>query len=86
MPKGKGSAADVGKRERLMTVARVHEQPEYATVKFLESARIYRMPRTNPDYARALRALQAASASGGVVRVRLVATNEEVIESVVDAS
>jgi hypothetical protein len=81
MPKSKGGAADVGERERLMTVARVHEQPEHATVKFLESARIYRMPRTNPDYARALRALQAAWASGGVVRVRLVEANGEVIES-----
>jgi hypothetical protein len=82
MPKSKSSAADVGQRERRLTVARVHEQPEHATVKFLESARIYRMPRTNPDYARALHDLRVAAASGIAVRVRLAEPNSEVIESV----
>jgi hypothetical protein len=82
MPKFKGSAADVGQRERRLTVARVHEQPDHATVKFLESARIYRLPRTNPDYARALGELRAAAASGTAVRVRMVEPNGEVIESV----
>lgn len=82
MPKPIGSAADVDQRERRLTVARVNEQPDHASVKFFESARIYRMPRTSPDYARALRALQAAAANGSVVRVRLVEPNGEVIESV----
>ena len=82
MPKFKGSAADVGERERRLTVARVHEKPDHATVKFLESARIYRMPRTNPDYARALHDLRVAAASGIAVRVRLIEPNGEVIESV----
>lgn len=86
MPKFKGSAADVGQRERRLTVARVHEKPDHATVKFLESARIYRMPRTNPDYVRALRDLRAAAASGTTVRVRLVEPNGEVIESVMTDS
>ena len=82
MPKFKGSGADVGQRERRLTVARVHEKPDHATVKFLESARIYRMLRTNPNYARALHDLRVAAASGIAVRVRLVEPNGDVIESV----
>ena len=82
MPRLKGSAADVGQRERRLTVALVHETPDHATVRFLESARIYRMPRTNPDYARALHHLREAAASGTTVRVHLVEPNGEVIESV----
>ena len=82
MPKFKGGAAEVRQRERRLTVARVHEKPDHATVKFLESARIYRMPRTNPDYARALHDLRVAAASGIAVRVRLIEPNGEVIESV----
>ena len=65
-----------------MTVAVVHEQPAHAVVKFLESARIYRLPRTNTDYASALRMLGAAVASGDSVRVRFSAPNSELIESV----
>jgi hypothetical protein len=82
MPKPEVSGADAGQRGRRLTVARVHEKPDHATVKFFESARIYRMPRTNSDYGRALRALRAAAASGGAVRVRLIEANGEVIESV----
>ena len=82
MPKPEVSGADVGQRDRRLTVARVHEKPDHATVKFFESARIYRMSRTNADYGRALRALQVAAASGGAVRVRLIEANGEVIESV----
>jgi hypothetical protein len=66
----------------LMTVARVHEVPDHATVKFLESARIYRMPRTNPHYATALRELRAAAANGTAVRVCLLEPNGEVIDSI----
>jgi hypothetical protein len=73
---------DVGKRERRMTVAVVHEQAAQAVVKFLESARIYRLPRTNPCYARALHGLVAAAASGKAVRVRFAAPNSDLIEDV----
>ena len=76
------SAPKGGPRERRLTVAHVHENPDHAIVKFLESARIYRMPRSNPDYARSLRVLRAAAESGKVVSVRLVEPNGEVIESV----
>lgn len=82
MPTFNNSAADVGQRERRLTVAHVHEKPDHAIVKFLESARIYRMPRSNPDYARALRGLRAAAERGTAVSVRLVESNGEVIESV----
>lgn len=74
---------DVAQRERRMTVAIVDEQPRHATVRFLESAKIYRLPRTGPDYARSLRALQAAAATGVPIRVRLTAPHSEIIESVV---
>ena len=83
MPKqGDDNRPDVGERERRMTVAVVHEQSAHAVVKFLESARIYRLPRTNADYASALRMLQGALASGDSLRVRFSAPNSELIESV----
>jgi hypothetical protein len=73
---------DVGERERWMTVAVVHEQAAHAVVKFLESARIYRLPRTNPGYAHALRTLKTAAAGGKAVRVRFTAPNSDLIEEV----
>jgi hypothetical protein len=82
MPKSEASGGGVGQRERLMTVARVHEVSDHATVKFLESARIYRMPCTNPHYATALRELRAAAANGTPVRVCLLEPNGEVIDSI----
>ena len=83
MPKqGDTDRPDVGEREREMTVAVVHEQCAQAVVKFRESARIYRLSRTNGDYASALRTLRAAAASGDSVRVRFSAPNSELIESV----
>lgn len=78
---GEGDS-DVAQRERRMTVAVVDEQPAHATVKFLESARIHRLPRTSADYAASLRTLQAAAGTGVVVCVRLTVPFSEVIESV----
>ncbi len=82
MPTSSDRASDIGRRERRLTVARVHEKPDGAIVKFLESARIYRMSCANPDYARALRRLRAAVERGTLVSVRLVESNGDVIESV----
>jgi hypothetical protein len=83
MPKQRDdNRPDVGERERRMTVAVVHEQSAHADVKFLESARIYRLPCRSADYASALRTLRAAVASGDSVRVRFSAPNSELIESV----
>ena len=65
-----------------MTVAVVDEQAAHATVRFLESARIYRLPRTSPDYSASLRSLQAAAGTGVVVCVRLAAPHSEIIARV----
>ncbi len=64
------------------TVARVHEQPVHADVMFYESARIYRLSRTHPQYAAALARLRAAAASGATVEVQLAAADVEVIVGV----
>jgi hypothetical protein len=74
--------SDVAQRERRMTVAVVDEQAAHAVVKFLESARIYRLPRSSADYAASLRTLQAAAGSGVAVCVRLAAPHSELIDSV----
>ena len=73
---------DVGQSERRLTVARVRVQADHAEVMFYETARIYRMPGSNPCFADALRDLRAAMAAGTPVRVRFVEPNGEVIESV----
>jgi hypothetical protein len=82
MSKAADDPSDVAQRERRMTVARVDEQAAHATVKFLESARIYRLPRTSADYAASLRTLQAAAGTGVAVCVRLSEPHSEVIVSV----
>ena len=49
---------------------------------FYETARIYRLLRTNPEFDRALRDLRAASSEGTPVRVRFNEPNGEIIEAV----
>jgi len=75
------AADNVAQGESRMTVAVVNEQAAHATVRFLESARIYRLPRTSPDYAASLRSLQVAAGAGAAVYVRLAAPNTEIIVS-----
>ena len=82
MSKAGDGPSDVTKAERRMTVAVVDDQATHATVKFLESARIYRLPRTSADYAASLRTLQAAVGTGVAVCVQLAAPHSEVIVSV----
>ena len=83
MPKPEASPADVGAaRAPPDGRRRAMNRPTHATVRFLESARIYRMPRTNPDYAASLRSLQAAAGTGVAVCVRLTALHSEIIVSV----
>ena len=82
MSKTGDGPADVAQSECRMTVAVVGEQAAHATVKFLESARIYRLPRTSADYAASLRILQAAAGTGVPVWVKLTAPHSEVIVSV----
>jgi hypothetical protein len=76
------TTGDTGERERLLTVAQVRPHPDHAAVMFFETARIYRLPRTNPAYERALRLLREALARGMPVRVRFVEVHGEVIEAV----
>jgi hypothetical protein len=82
MSKAADGPSDVAQRERRMTVAAVDEQAMHVTVRFLESARIYRLPRMSSDYSASLRILQAAAGTGLVVCVRLIAPHSEVIDSV----
>jgi hypothetical protein len=82
MPGSGDRHTDVAQQERWMTVAVVNEQAAHATVKFLESARIYRLPRTSADYTASLHALQAAAGTGVAVCVRLTAPHSEIIANV----
>lgn len=76
-------ASDAGQRERRLTVARVRTHvDDDAEVMFYETARIYRLPRTNPEYENVLRRLRAAAAARTPVRVGFLVPNGEVIESV----
>ena len=82
MPQDREDDSDVSQRERRMTVAVVDERPSHATVRFLESARIYRLPRESAGYAASLRTLQAAAGTGVAVCVRLTAPHSDIIERV----
>ena len=82
MSKAADGPGDVAQREREMTVAAVDERAAHATVRFLESARIYRLPRTSADYAASLNTLQVAAGTGRAVCVRLTAPHGEIIDSV----
>jgi hypothetical protein len=78
-----GGASDAGQRERRLTVAQVRTHAEGAAdVMFHETARIYQLPRTAPDYEGALRRLRTAAAARKPVRVRFLVPNGDVIESV----
>lgn len=71
-------------RERYMTVAAVSEDASKARVRFLESARIYLLPRSTHGYADSLRTLLRVVGTAQSVRVVLIAPQGEVIESVHD--
>jgi hypothetical protein len=69
-----------------MTVARLREGAGDNEVMFLESARIYALPRAHPRHDAALRLLRDALAAGRPLRVRLSAPHGDIIESVEDAA
>ena len=73
-------ARDEGRLERRMTVTHVRVRNDRAEVMFVESARIYRLARSNPVYKETLDTLRAAAASARSVRVRFDKPNGEVIE------
>ena len=68
---------------RVMTVARVLEPEEdLVEVTFYESARFYKVPKTNPQYDTIVSVLQDARHGGYGVEVHLTAPHGDVIESV----
>jgi hypothetical protein len=77
-----GFSGDEGQQERRLTVAQVRERADHAEATFYESARFYRLVRANPTYASALQRLRAAAASGKPLRVRFLAPNSDIIETV----
>ena len=82
MTKRVGVPSDEGQQERRLTVAQVRERADHTEATFYESARFYRLLRTNATYANALQLLRDAAANGKPLRVRLVAPNSDVIETV----
>ena len=59
-------------RQRDLTVAHVREHPGLdVEVRFLESARPFRLARSHPHFDRVLATLQASEAEGRAVRVTL---------------
>ena len=68
-----------------MTVAHVREPDHHADhveVLFLESARVYELTKTHPDFDTLLERLQDAMAQQQLVKVRLRSSESEVIEDI----
>lgn len=82
MPEAETPGSDAARCDRRMNVAMVSERAGHAAVRFLESARIHRLPSSSMDYAASLRVLQAATGRRVPVHVRLEAPHSEVIVSV----
>jgi len=81
----KSDQAKQGKRYyRAMTVAQIREQKgaDHVEVVFLESARIYRLPRQNPAYDEALRLLRDALANNRALQVGLASLDSDIIEEI----
>jgi hypothetical protein len=69
---------------RKMTVVKVREPAgaDHAEVTFLESARFYRLLKSNPGYGEFLARLKEARAEGRSVTVRLPSIDSDLIEAV----
>lgn len=74
------AGADAGQRSRLLTVVKVRPRDGYAEVMFAESARIYRLLRSNPHHDETLHVL--VGSVGRRVWVRFDRPNGDVIEAV----
>lgn len=66
---------------RPMTVANIRaaETTDFVEVVFLESARFYRLERSNRNFTEALELMQRAWSEGGTVMVALEAPDSDVI-------
>ena len=71
---------------RTMTPAHVREPPEadYVEVVFLESARFYRLFKTNPMYQQILKMLRDAVTKKRAVQVRCTSSESDVLAEVQD--
>lgn len=68
---------------RDLTVANIRDRSGTAVeVTFLESARIYQLPRQHPAFSRALELLREAGKAGRDVKVTLSSLDSDVIEDV----
>lgn len=69
---------------REMRVASLRERPgaDSVRVAFLESARFYELPRSNPGFGRMLALLREAHEQGRALKVRLPSLGSGVIEDV----
>lgn len=68
---------------RDFTVASIRDREEAAVhVSFLESARIYKLPREHPAFGRALDLLREAAKAGTGVKVTLSSLDSDVIEDI----
>lgn len=84
---GAGRGGDSGgeaRRSRRLTVAAVREAPGggHLEVLFLESARIYRLERSHPDFAAVVERLHASRDAGRPLAVAFAADDEARIEHV----
>lgn len=77
----RGRGRDPAGVTRAMTVAHLRARPGalFAEVLFLDSARVYRLPITHPDFDRLVARLRQAIAARHAVRVRLAAPDSDVI-------
>lgn len=76
-PQGKGAY-----REMTVALIRDRKGTDAVEVAFSESARFYKLPRKNPEFARILGGLQKAWERKLVVRVMLAVPEGDVIEDV----
>jgi hypothetical protein len=69
---------------REMTVARIRERTgaDSVDVMFLESARIYKLARSNPSFDRILAQLRNAMARRRPLTIRLASLDSDVIDDV----
>jgi hypothetical protein len=69
---------------RPMTVVqiRTHKDRNYVDVVFLESARFYKLMKTNPNFGSILEQLEGAQESGAARNIVLASVDSDVIEDV----
>lgn len=67
-----------------MTVVNIRKRNEedYVEVVFLESARFFKLLKSNPKYEKTLRSLQDAMHNQQVLTVQLATPNSDVIDEV----